>query len=325
MSKIKTELVAATGFKTTRGETHDQMGTRLVLAVQDLSDDDWNGLSEEAQDWFNKAAEQVNLKKALPSFPDAEVEATAPAPRRRASADAPAPVEEPAAGYEPKVGDKDVTVINSRDKAFTGEVIEVDDEILVLLIGNDETEFPRNRIKSISGPAAAEAPAPSRRRAAAEDDAPADPAVGDTVQITNMRDKVSMGNIVEMDDEVVVIEDVGGGEIEFQRDRIKSILVKSQNGKKATAPAPAPAPAATSRRGAAKEEKAAPTTKADNGGVAVGTRMREMIINDLSLSRDGLKKALEKEGLVFKENTMDMVYKEVHKIVAMLKEAKLMK
>lgn len=327
MSKIKAELVAATEFAAKRGEDEQAGLKRLVLAVQELSDAEWDKLSGPAQDWFNSAGTAMNKKKDIPAFPDAEPEAPAEEEtktrRRRSSED-----EEPAKTKAPAVGDT-VKLVTGRDKTVEGELIEIsekDDLVVVKDSAGDEIEFTKSKLKSlevVGGEEPADDEPKSRRRRAADEDEPSgpkDPAVGDTVEIINARDKVYVGNIIEMDAEVVVIKDAAGEELEFPRDRLKSIKVKVDNSSK-----PAEDEPKTRRRSggeAPADEKPAPrTSKEDNGGVAVGTRMRELIVEDLDASLEDIEKALKAEKLAFKDNTLSLVYKEVHKIVALLKAA----
>ena len=214
-------------------------------------------------------------------------------------------------------------IVNKRDKEFAGELVEFDDDVVVIKQADgEEVEFARDRIASIT--VIGGTPAKSSRRKADEDDEPevVEPEVSDTVEITNSRDKVSLGNIVEIDDKLVVIKKADGEEVEFARDRVKSIVVKVKNAGKGKADTKA------DDKPAKGKEKAEPTkraTREDNGGVSVGQRMRDLIIADLSADREAISKALKKESLEFKDNTLDLVYKDVHKIVGMLKAAKLMK
>lgn len=59
------QCVDATGIKDKKGEKRQDYLDRLVKAVQDLGDDDWDKLSESAQAWINKAAKAVNADKDI--------------------------------------------------------------------------------------------------------------------------------------------------------------------------------------------------------------------------------------------------------------------
>jgi len=73
MSKIEKELLAATELKAKRGEDRQDLLGRIMKEVAELDDAAWDDLSQEAQDWFNDAADAKNAKaKTIPDFPDAE-------------------------------------------------------------------------------------------------------------------------------------------------------------------------------------------------------------------------------------------------------------
>lgn len=77
----------------------------------------------------------------------------------------------PAEPKEPEVGDE-VTLVNSRDKEYTGEVIEISDDDIVLKVGKEELEFSRAKIKSLVVNGSDPEPEPekttTRRRGAAD-------------------------------------------------------------------------------------------------------------------------------------------------------------
>ena len=88
-----------------------------------------------------------------------------------------------------------------------------------------------------------------------------------------------------------------------------------------------------SRRGAAKDEakedeaKDAKPKRAASGATA---RMRELMTESLKedgklITREALSKAITKEGLEFKENTLDLVHTAFSQVVNMLADAKLLK
>ena len=75
MSKILTELATSVEEKRKRGESNADLFKRIMVGVSELSDDEWNKLSPEAQDYFNDAADAANKKADFPEPPDAEVAA----------------------------------------------------------------------------------------------------------------------------------------------------------------------------------------------------------------------------------------------------------
>lgn len=62
-------LATATGVKQKKNEDAQVYYQRLVAGVAELSDEEWNKLPREAQDWYNAAAEEVNQGKPV-STPD---------------------------------------------------------------------------------------------------------------------------------------------------------------------------------------------------------------------------------------------------------------
>lgn len=91
-NKIETELLEATGLKKKVGENFQKFAGRLITAVHELAEDDWNDLSDDAQDWINVGAKAVNRDKDVAKFP---------ADEEPAEEDEPAAEEEPAEEDEP--------------------------------------------------------------------------------------------------------------------------------------------------------------------------------------------------------------------------------
>ena len=308
MSKIQSEISKATGVKAT-GADRQIILAALMAGVSSLSDEGWEGLTQESQDWFNSAADAKNAKKkTLPDFPDLEAEEekeeSKTSSRRSSKAEAPAAV---------KVGDM-VTVTTKRGKVVTGKMVERDDEVIVLDIDGKDEEFDVSRVESVVAAAAA-----AKEEAVADE--PAEPEIepGVNVTLTTKRGKVVTGKIVEMDDEVIVL-DVDGKEEEFNRDRVET--VKPVGGKvKEEAKA-------TSRRGAsdqslAKDERF--TRAINKEGVSIGTRIKELVADDMEATQADIAKMLKKEGIEFKDNTLNLNYVDAHKFVAILKAKKMLK
>lgn len=342
MSKIQKELAAASEVEPKKGESINDESyiKRLVVGVGNLSDKAWDKLSDEAQDWFNAAADAVNAKKTPPKYPDAEVEQEEEAPksRRRKAAEDDEPAKETKAEpakYEPAKGDK-VKVVTKRGKEYVGTIVDPDDKgDLVLDLGDDEVGVDLERIDTIElvDPPKAEK-SEGKRRKAAEDDEPVvlEPEVSDTVEIKTKRGKMLVGNIVEIDDKLVVIKTAGGDEEEFDKDRIESITVKVKNAKKSKpaddADGKAPVKTRSKSKGGddeggdAKEKR---TSKEDNGGVSVTLRARELICDNPDASKDDIVKLMKKEALEFKENTISLIHADCHKLFKLLRERKMLK
>jgi hypothetical protein len=312
MSKILKELLAATELKAVRNEDQQDTIKRVMKGVEGLNDKAWEGLSQDAQDWFNSAADALNAKKkVLPYFPDAEEsepEKEEPkASRRGASKEADKPA-------EPKLKDV-VKITTKRGKTETGTVVEIDDEVIVLKYGNgEEAEFNRDRLESIEVAGGNDA---------GGDDEPDDGIkVGAEVTVVTKRGKEVTGKLVEMDDEFIVL-DVDGKDEEFSRDRVESVSPV-----KGKAKADAKEEPKSSRRGASKEADKPADEKpkrASNGEVSIGTRIKDLIADDLEATEADIAKILKKEGLEFRENTLKLNFVDCHKFLVILKAKKLIK
>lgn len=329
MSKIEAELQKALNLKTKRNEDKQDYMARLVEGVNDADDDTYNGLSKEALDWFNDACDSIEGKKDIPDFPDAKVEVkeeTSSRSRRGAKTEAKSEAKE-----DPiKVGST-VVITNKRGKTYTGEILEMDDEVIVLDVDGEEEEIQRSRIESVKADGKASS---KSEEAEDEDDDAEDPIkVGAVVTVTNKRGKTYTGKIVELDEDVIVL-DVDGEDEEIQRSRVESIKPAGKSGAKAEAkPEAKEETSSRSRRGAAKDEakedeaKDAKPKRAASGATA---RMRELMTESLKedgklITREALSKAITKEGLEFKENTLDLVHTAFSQVVNMLADAKLLK
>lgn len=316
MSKIQAELLKATDLSTKRGEDRQDFLARLMKGVAELSDKSWEGLSQKAQDWFNDAADAKNAKaKTLPDFPDMEAEEEAPAKSSRRGA---AKEEAPA---KPKVGVV-AKITTKRGKSSTGTIVEIDDDVVVIKHGDGtEEEFDRTRVESI------EVAGDGKEEAQDEPEGPSFK-VGSEVTVLTKRGKSVTGKIVEMDDELLVL-DVDGKDEEFNRDRIESVTPVGGKSKKADKEE---APAKSSRRGASKDddkdagEGDGEKKRSSNApGVSVGTRIKEIIADDLEATEADIAKILKKEGIEFRENTLKLNYVDCHKFLDILKKKKLIK
>lgn len=306
MSKIRDALLAACGLALIAGEDHQALGARLAVAVSSLSDDAYDKLSDDQQDWANKAAAAINEGAAVPAFPDAE----APPPARQRQRTAAAPAQ--AAAYVPKLNDV-VTVTTLRGSVSTGPLVEITADLYVLDVDGKDVEIAKDRVKSIvSGEPGA---------GAADPELPAAPSVGDTVEVVTMRDAVIVGNVLEMGDGVLVLKDATGAEHELSVSRLKSVKVKVVNSGRAASPAPAPA--TTRQRAASPAPAPAPApaarTRATNaGGVSATFRLRELVAEFPTLKEEEIVAKARAEGLEFKDNTAGMIYGDCHKFMGIL-------
>lgn len=320
MSKIQSELSKATGVKPARGQDRQALILAIMAGVTALTDDQWEGLSKEAQDWFNAAADAKNAKKkTLPDFPDLEEEQEEEAPktsRRGSAASAPAGTKEITADDVTK--GMALRVVTKRGKDISGTVTGVDDSGFSLKAGDGtEDDFDFSRVEKLI--------ALETGGGKADEEEAEDPIkVGKTVKLTTKRDKEVTGKIVELDDEVIVLE-VDGKEEEYARDRVAKI--EAVGGGKAEAPAKSSRRGASEDKGDEKEEKAegkAPRAK-NEGGVSIGQRIKELICDDMEATQADIAKALKAEGIEFKENTLNLNYVDAHKFLAILKAKKKLK
>lgn len=314
-SKTKDALITASKLSPKRGETDEEFMTRVHYEIAGgISEEAWNGLPSEAQDWNNAAAVTIDNKKPLPPFADMTEEAAAPASsRRRGGAAAAAP-----AVYEPKLGDS-VTVTTKRGGVKTGVIVELSsDEIVINAKGEDgekedDQDFVRaNVIVTQVGGAAA-----------AADDEPAgpmDPEIGDTVQVVTSRDKTIMGTVIELDMEAdtLVLKDPSGADHELVPSRLKSMVVKHRPGvgsatataNTATKEAPPPAPAPAGRRRGAAAAPAAAAPADDEPKVNVGSVIRDVIVANPNATQEDCEKALNAAKVTFSPVTVRVAHKQ---------------
>lgn len=98
MSKIRKELEKAIGTKQEKDEDYQEYIERLADESDGLSDDDFDGLSEEAQGWLNTAVSALDKNKEVKDFPDnkAEEEEKKEKPSKKEKKEKKAPKSKPA-------------------------------------------------------------------------------------------------------------------------------------------------------------------------------------------------------------------------------------
>lgn len=320
-SKIQAHLAKATEVNPGRGQSiKDESYIReLMRAVAKLSDPAWDKLDEAAQDWYNASADSVKNGAGVKPWPDlVEEEKEETSTRRRRSSE-----DDDSAPKLPKVkkGDK-VELKTKKGSNFSGTVIDPDDSgELVIDDGKEEVGIKIENIvelKLVEPPK--EEPVKGRRRAAEDDEPPAsktDPEVGDDVELKTKRGTVKVGKVVEINEAIIAIKDITGEEVEFDRDRLESVkvILKAQKaGEKQ----------AGRRRGG--EEEGGEDEKDSKAGQGKATlRARELVLDNLDLSKEEHLAKMKKEFPDCKETTVKLIYTEVHKLIKMLEERDMLK
>ena len=69
-SDIAKEIEKVASVRKAKRDTHAMHRKKLVFAVANLTDKQWDKLSDGAQRWFNDAVAALNSGRPLPSFPD---------------------------------------------------------------------------------------------------------------------------------------------------------------------------------------------------------------------------------------------------------------
>lgn len=300
-----------------KGESRGDFLLRCIRAINKLADDDYNALPKAVLDWFNKAADEVEAnkkadkKKALPDFPDLEEEQpAATTSRRRRAAD-----DEDDNASVVAVG-KTVTLVTKRGKEHKGVVIEKDDKVIVLKVKDEELEFDMDKVGTIE--------VFNDGKAGDEPAGPVEPTVGCDVEFVTKRGRKASGKVIEIDDEVLVVK-TEDGEEEFNRGRIESIKVLGGKAAKKEEKAPEETGRRRSSEAAEPEEKGGRASSKANGGVSVGQRIKELIVDNLDASKEEIGKLLAKDKLEYRPNTLDLAYSEAHKVISILKDRKLLK
>jgi ribosome maturation factor RimP len=345
MSKIEKELVKATGVEAKKGEARPEFLARMAKAVAGLDEKDWEDLSAEAQDWYNANADaRQKAKKAGESMPpytdfaDAkpdveEEEDDQPSRRRRGSdedksgkAKENAPPKGEATAVEKLEEGQRVKIVTKRGKEVAGEVVENSkrkEYVVVKTADGKEEELDYDRVDSVEvfhGTAGTGGDA-------GDEDKDVGPGIGDEVELTNKRGKTFRGKITELSEEEIVIETDDGPE-DFARDRITDIKVT----KKAKAGGPKKEDAkgddekATKGKGTKKDDDGddKKTRSRSSDEVPIGTKIKIAIAENLDADVGEIAAILKKAGVEVKENTLDLNFKECHKLLKALHERDLL-
>jgi hypothetical protein len=83
VSAVEKELQEATGVKKKVAEKFQKYAVRLINAVQELKDPEWETLSTETQEWVNDGAKAIKAEGGRGRLPPEEDEAEELKPRKR--------------------------------------------------------------------------------------------------------------------------------------------------------------------------------------------------------------------------------------------------
>ncbi len=321
LAAARKALEKATGIKRSKNEDEQSYLNRLANKVggrdDPLSDEDWDKLPKDAQDWYNDAAKAIKAKTEIPSLGADEAE-DEPAPRTRARVDddddAPKPrtkasTADDDAPPDPMKGDY-VIVTKTNDTKVSGVVTDIEDGDLTIKDDDgNEVAIRQAKVKSIK----------IRKAEKAEDEPPkhAEPKKGDKVEVTMKDGEIHKGEFVSQDDRYVTIEQ-GDDEVDFKMKLVERVRVKSdpKDAKPETKPT-------SKANGEDKSTPAAKTTKTKPEAEAkkpVTVRIREVICEKPGRTKEQVLKIIEDEGGEVKGTTLDITYAEVGRTLSLLRE-----
>jgi ribosome maturation factor RimP len=318
---IQAAIIKALGLEEP-GKDRQAFLKRAMIAISDAEDAVYNKLPKEVTDWYNAAADvhdankENGESKPLPEFPDHEEEK--PVARRRASSD------DKPAGRRSNDDESaiplntQVTVIKKSGREITGKLVERTKELVVLEVDGKDKEIELDDIGSIEVVNDGKGAAATKERG---------PRVGDTVRFTTKRGKTVEGELVELTEDTIVVKDGKGDEDDFSLDRIEGDIEIVGGAKGGKGKDPEPEKSSGRRRAASEEtpDTEAKHTKSRNGGVSVGQRLRELVVDNMDATEEQIGKMLTKEKIEFRENTLTLGYNEAHKMLKLLKDRKLLK
>ena len=152
------------------------------------------------------------------------------------------------------------------------------------------------------------------------------------MQVVTKRGKTVMGKVTEITEDDLVMTDAAGEIHEFARDKLTSMEVKargdaavstSSSQQKPRSGGDAPKKEAKDTAPAATGAKR--VSSSANGGVSVTVRMRELICADLAAKKEDIAAQLKKEGLEFKQATLDLTFSDAHRLIQILRDQKKLK
>lgn len=310
MSAIQKELAKACGIDVEKYNDRAALHAALVKGVNGLPDKEWESLSVPAQDWFNAAADATKAKKPLAEFPDFEAPREETRSRRRSSSDE---EEKPAKGEslgveKLKEGDR-VAITTKRGKVYKGEVVENNKrKEFVAIKGDDgEDEIDWDKVDSCE-----------TFHGAAGQEEDAGPEVGDEVSFTTTRGKKVTGTISEITEDTIVL----GKDDDYDMSRIDGDIKIVKKGGGGSTKAPEPEGRGRRSSGGSREADDENKGRSSNPkGVSVGGRIRELLAEDLDMSKDKIEAKMKKEGIEFREATLNILYRDNQNFIRLLREA----
>lgn len=325
MSAIQKELCEACGIDPAKYSERAKLHAAIVTGVNGLTDKQWDAISEPAQDWFNAAADETkSAKKAgrdpnVPEFPDYEASSSSSRSRRRSSEDDDAPKGGESMAIEKvKEGDR-VKITTKRGKVYEGEVVEQNKrkEFIAIKGSDGEDEIDWDKVDSVEV---------FHGTAGTTKEQDAGPEVGDVVSFKTTRGKKIEGELTEITDDILVIDK----EDEYSMEKIDgdiTIVKKGGGGGKSTREEPETrsrgrSSSSSDDKGGKDEEKG----RAGNPrGVSVGGRIRELVADDFNISKEDVIKTMKKEGIEFKDATVNILYRDAMGFIELLRKAKKLK
>ncbi len=314
MSTIINELLKATGAtKQGRSEDDQDFFERIMVANSKLSDDEFDELSEDTQDWCNEASVYINKRKDVPPPADWDEEEEKPKRgRRRGSRRGASDDDE----EKPKRG--------SRRGSRRGSKSDDDGE-------EDEKPKRGGRRGSRRGAAAdgdEEKPKRGSRRgggrSSRKEKEPEGPVVGEEISFADITEGMILSNVDgELEGEVIKKVSrsftlaTDDGEEKITKTQAKGSILEELpdgDGKPEPEEEEDPKPRGRGRgRGTAKPSERGGRgsrrgkAKDDGDDTAVGA-IRKIMLDDPDMTIDEVGEALEDDGVDFKAATLKMTY-----------------
>lgn len=313
MSKIQKDLCEAVGIDPSKySNDRAALHTDIVKAVNKLTDKEWDGLKPESQDWFNAAADATKAKKAIAEFPDYQAEETETRSRRRSSSDDDGGGKSEAMAVEKlKEGDR-VKLTTKRGKVFEGEVVEQNKRKEFVAIkgkdGEDEVDWDKvDSVEVFHGNAGMQ-----------EDPGPAE---GDEVEFTTKRGKTVRGVITELTAETIVLDKTD----DYDMDRIDGDIKIIKKGGSGAGGSTRRSSSSDDDKGSSRRGSSSDDSGSSGGKVSVGGRIRELLAEDPTRTKEDIDKVLKREKVDYREASLNVIFRDSMNLIKLLRDAGHMK